>query len=448
MRTGRPFQGRGGALVAVLDELHATPSGLAAQMGLGPLRGRPTGAGAARQPGGDAHAEARAVAARRAPYLLAIMVRIQPSLRRAAHLARPMPRVPSVEPRPRRAPGALVALTGPAGRRQDPAGQGRRGGPGRDRGGQQPDLRADGRARPTACVCSTSTPIAWPTPTRRSRPGCSTNAQARRRHRRSSGPIGWTAGCPTTGSRSSSLPTTLEPERRTLRWRARGPRSDPGRPRRCAAVIIAIEAASDRPVAGARRARRRASSRRDGWTADQRQAHELLPRLLALIERSGAALRQVAAMAVGIGPGSLHRTARGDERRQGPGLRAGRPDRRRAEPGGVAGGRARAAAAHRRAPAPRGVPARSRHRRREPWHRRGRRRAAGSAAVAARRAGGGVRAAGRIGRRSAAAAAVARLAAARLAEDPAETTWSASSRLPAQAAGMSAAQRRCRSSGL
>jgi hypothetical protein len=30
----RPFQGRGGVLVAVLDDLHATPSGLTAQMGL------------------------------------------------------------------------------------------------------------------------------------------------------------------------------------------------------------------------------------------------------------------------------------------------------------------------------------------------------------------------------------------------------------------------------
>jgi hypothetical protein len=30
----RPFQGRGGVLVAMLDEMHATPSGLAAQMGL------------------------------------------------------------------------------------------------------------------------------------------------------------------------------------------------------------------------------------------------------------------------------------------------------------------------------------------------------------------------------------------------------------------------------
>ena len=43
----------------------------------------------------------------------------------------------------------------------------------------------------------------------------------------------------------------------------------------------------------------------EGWTADQRRTHELLPRLLALLDRSGRALEQTTALAVGIGPGSF-----------------------------------------------------------------------------------------------------------------------------------------------
>ena len=43
----------------------------------------------------------------------------------------------------------------------------------------------------------------------------------------------------------------------------------------------------------------------EGWSAAPRQVHELLPRLLALLERNGHGLRQVTAVAVGIGPGSF-----------------------------------------------------------------------------------------------------------------------------------------------
>lgn len=69
-------------------------------------------------------------------------------------------------------------------------------------------------------------------------------------------------------------------------------------------MIIAIEAASsDLSLALAAPDGRELAS--DGWTADQRRTHELLPRLLALIERSGHALEEVSVLAVGIGPGSF-----------------------------------------------------------------------------------------------------------------------------------------------
>ncbi len=43
----------------------------------------------------------------------------------------------------------------------------------------------------------------------------------------------------------------------------------------------------------------------DAWTSVQRQSAELLPRLLALLERRGDSLGQVSAIAVGTGPGSF-----------------------------------------------------------------------------------------------------------------------------------------------
>jgi tRNA threonylcarbamoyl adenosine modification protein YeaZ len=43
----------------------------------------------------------------------------------------------------------------------------------------------------------------------------------------------------------------------------------------------------------------------DGWSGGVRQGSELLPRLLALLEREGLQLRQATAVVVGIGPGSF-----------------------------------------------------------------------------------------------------------------------------------------------
>ena len=45
--------------------------------------------------------------------------------------------------------------------------------------------------------------------------------------------------------------------------------------------------------------------RADGWSAGQRQSHELLPRIAALLQADGSALTAVTALAVGIGPGSF-----------------------------------------------------------------------------------------------------------------------------------------------
>jgi len=69
-------------------------------------------------------------------------------------------------------------------------------------------------------------------------------------------------------------------------------------------VIVAIESASsDQSLALA--TLDGALIADDGWSAGPRQAHELLPRLLALLERNGLELRQATAVAVGIGPGSF-----------------------------------------------------------------------------------------------------------------------------------------------
>jgi tRNA threonylcarbamoyladenosine biosynthesis protein TsaB len=69
-------------------------------------------------------------------------------------------------------------------------------------------------------------------------------------------------------------------------------------------VILAIESASTDvsialtdPVGKALRV--------DGWSAGQRQSHELLPRISALMQAEGTALEAVTALAIGTGPGSF-----------------------------------------------------------------------------------------------------------------------------------------------
>jgi len=43
----------------------------------------------------------------------------------------------------------------------------------------------------------------------------------------------------------------------------------------------------------------------EGWSAGQRQSHELLPRITALLAANDSAIAAVSALAVGIGPGSF-----------------------------------------------------------------------------------------------------------------------------------------------
>ena len=43
----------------------------------------------------------------------------------------------------------------------------------------------------------------------------------------------------------------------------------------------------------------------DGWSAGQRQSHELLPRITALLEAEDSTVQAITALAVGIGPGSF-----------------------------------------------------------------------------------------------------------------------------------------------
>ncbi len=69
-------------------------------------------------------------------------------------------------------------------------------------------------------------------------------------------------------------------------------------------MIIAIDAAAT-DLSLALAAPDGAELASEGWSADHRRTHELLPRLLALIERSGHVLEEASALAVGIGPGSF-----------------------------------------------------------------------------------------------------------------------------------------------
>ena len=69
-------------------------------------------------------------------------------------------------------------------------------------------------------------------------------------------------------------------------------------------MILAIEAASTDPSVAVA-APDGSLLALDGWSATPRQAHELLPRLMALLAGAGGSVAQVTAVGVGTGPGSF-----------------------------------------------------------------------------------------------------------------------------------------------
>jgi tRNA threonylcarbamoyl adenosine modification protein YeaZ len=69
-------------------------------------------------------------------------------------------------------------------------------------------------------------------------------------------------------------------------------------------VILAIESAST-DVSIALAAPDGTPRRVDGWSAGQRQSHELLPRITALLVAEDSVLSNITVLAVGIGPGSF-----------------------------------------------------------------------------------------------------------------------------------------------
>ena len=69
-------------------------------------------------------------------------------------------------------------------------------------------------------------------------------------------------------------------------------------------MILAIEAASTDPSVAVA-APDGTLLGLDGWSATPRQAHELLPRLMALLAGAGGGMTQVTGLGVGIGPGSF-----------------------------------------------------------------------------------------------------------------------------------------------
>lgn len=89
-------------------------------------------------------------------------------------------------------------------------------------------------------------------------------------------------------------------------------------------MIVAIESAStDLSLALAAPDGRQLAT--DGWRSEGRGAHDMLPRLLALLERSGHRLDEARALAVGIGPGSFTGLRVGMSMAKGLALALGRP---------------------------------------------------------------------------------------------------------------------------
>ncbi|HEX6655288.1 MAG TPA: tRNA (adenosine(37)-N6)-threonylcarbamoyltransferase complex dimerization subunit type 1 TsaB, partial [Candidatus Limnocylindria bacterium] len=69
-------------------------------------------------------------------------------------------------------------------------------------------------------------------------------------------------------------------------------------------MILAVEAASSDPSVAVA-ASDGTLLGLDGWSATPRQAHELLPRLMALLAGAGGSVAEVRGIGVGLGPGSF-----------------------------------------------------------------------------------------------------------------------------------------------
>ena len=193
------------------------------------------------------------------------------------------------------------------------------------------------------CASSTSMPTGW-RPRRGACGGALRRAPGRRRQRRR---MGRSARRLAPGRSARDRHRARGGDGSHAALAGRGPRT-----RAAAAALVAHD-----PGHRDRLHRSLHRHRRAGWCAGprgrlerrQRQAHELLPRITALMAAEARLAAECRRDCGRPRSGLVHRPAGRAERRQGDRLLAGGPDRRHSEPGGMAGAGARAAVALARA---------------------------------------------------------------------------------------------------
>ena len=316
----RPFQGRAGVLVAELEDLHAAPSGIPTRMGLVRFEdGR-----LAPVPLANLEATLPVAAARLRPVSCLVMEGPMTAPAVAGVLtthAAAETRALGAALGAAAAPGDGAGADRPARRRQDAAGQGRGRGARRAQRGEQPDLRADERARRAAA----------PLPHRRlsaRRPGGGAcrrpprRARGRRRDRRRMGRSARRlAAARAAGPRDRPWTRPATKSDRTIAWRAHGAAHAELAARSLEpAMIIALETASTDISLALATAGRQPGGRRTAGPPTVARVTKPLPRLLrAAGAQRDPAWREASALAVGRRPGLVHRPAGGDEPGQGPG---------------------------------------------------------------------------------------------------------------------------------
>ena len=102
-------------------------------------------------------------------------------------------------------------------------------------------------------------------------------------------------------------------------------------------VLLAIDSATTRVVVALGRSMPDGLIDATDWPAGYRHGETLLPAIDELLGRTGIDRTRLAAIVVGTGPGRVHRPARRDRDRQGPGARSRLSDRRRLDRRGAAG---------------------------------------------------------------------------------------------------------------